>query len=201
VGDTLPVPKNSANVAQALFVQDTANDRISISSGRKLAGVLLSFEGLVDPTMKWPTQSGWSGFWQDTSANTTVAIWLSPARSCCGCGRILSYTGEGRLVKVEAADWSDFEIKTYIVIANGLPANGDVNYSGTINIADVVHLIAFILQGGGCPLDHYAGDLNCDSTCDIRDVVFLLNYIFAGGPVPCHIGGANPSDPVGTVAK
>jgi hypothetical protein len=62
---------------------------------------------------------------------------------------------------------------------------GDANADATVDISDVVYLIAYIFSGGSAPSPWLAGDANCDSTVDISDVVYLIAYIFSGGSVPC----------------
>ncbi len=63
---------------------------------------------------------------------------------------------------------------------------GDANYSGGINISDVVYLINYIFAGGPAPFPiKLAGDANCSSAISISDAVYLISYIFAGGPAPC----------------
>ncbi len=63
---------------------------------------------------------------------------------------------------------------------------GDANGDGSVDISDVVFLIAYIFSGGSAPSPLLAGDANCDSTVDISDVVYLIAYIFSGGSAPCH---------------
>jgi PKD repeat protein len=62
---------------------------------------------------------------------------------------------------------------------------GDANADATVDISDVVYLIAYIFAGGSAPNPLLAGDANCDSTADISDVVYLIAYIFSGGLAPC----------------
>jgi hypothetical protein len=63
---------------------------------------------------------------------------------------------------------------------------GDANGDGSVDISDVVFLIAYIFSGGSAPSPLLAGDANCDSAVDISDVVYLIAYIFSGGSAPCH---------------
>jgi len=63
--------------------------------------------------------------------------------------------------------------------------NGDADGSGTVDITDAVHIIAYIFSGGPAPVPLAAGDTNCDHAVDISDVVYLISYIFSGGPAPC----------------
>jgi hypothetical protein len=64
---------------------------------------------------------------------------------------------------------------------------GDANGDGSVDISDVVYLIAYIFSGGSAPSPLLAGDANCDSTVDISDVVYLIAYIFSGGSAPCAV--------------
>jgi hypothetical protein len=64
---------------------------------------------------------------------------------------------------------------------------GDANADGSVDISDVVYLIAYIFSGGSAPSPLLAGDANCDSTVDISDVVYLIAYIFSGGAAPCAV--------------
>jgi hypothetical protein len=59
---------------------------------------------------------------------------------------------------------------------------GDVDGSGTIDVADVFYLINHLFAGGPAPLR--SGDANGDGVVDIADVFFLINFLFAGGPLP-----------------
>ncbi len=187
VGDTLPVPKNVATSVNATFIQDTATATVTVSSNGMLAGALLHFEGLIEPTMNWPAQPGWAAFWPDSARNMTIGIWLGPSRDCCGTGTMLTYTGKGKLIQADAADWFDSDVKTNIIVAGATPTYGDIDGSGRINIADVMYLINYIFREGSYPIDPYHGDMDCDGSCNIGDAVYLLNYIFASGPAPCGV--------------
>jgi len=62
---------------------------------------------------------------------------------------------------------------------------GDTNFSGGIDIDDVVYLIAFTFSGGPEPMPIAAsGDANGDTEIDIDDITYILAYIFSGGPAP-----------------
>jgi hypothetical protein len=62
---------------------------------------------------------------------------------------------------------------------------GDPNHDGSVDISDVVYLIAYIFSGGSAPSPLLSGDANCDKSVDISDVVYLIAYIFSGGAKPC----------------
>jgi hypothetical protein len=68
-------------------------------------------------------------------------------------------------------------------------ANGSTE-EPTLDIDDVVYIIAYIFSGGPPPTPYPAasGDANCsciEPAVDIDDVVYLIAYIFSGGPPPC----------------
>lgn len=65
----------------------------------------------------------------------------------------------------------------------------DVNASGSVDIDDVVYLIAYIFSGGPAPEPVESGDANCSGGVDIDDVVYLIAYIFSGGNAPCDPDG------------
>ncbi len=62
---------------------------------------------------------------------------------------------------------------------------GDVNASGSMDIADVVYLVNYIFASGPAPDPIESADVNCTGSVDISDVVYMVNYIFAAGPAPC----------------
>ena len=55
--------------------------------------------------------------------------------------------------------------------------DGDVNYDGAVNIADVTALISQVLSGTTTE----AGDLNGDGTVNIADVTALISFVLANG--------------------
>ena len=65
---------------------------------------------------------------------------------------------------------------------------GDANSDSSVDISDVVFLIAHIFSGGKAPADcNYPkgrGDANGDGAADISDVVYLIARVFSGGPAP-----------------
>lgn len=64
-------------------------------------------------------------------------------------------------------------------------ACGDVNGSGSVNIADAVYLINHVFKSGPPPASQYAADVNQDSAVNVGDVIFLINHILKSGPAPC----------------
>ncbi len=64
---------------------------------------------------------------------------------------------------------------------------GDYDGSGSVDIADVVHLIQFIFAQGGPLLDGHNGDVDCDGEPSIADAVYMVAYIFTNGAPPCAL--------------
>jgi Dockerin type I domain len=64
---------------------------------------------------------------------------------------------------------------------------GDLNYDGTVGLADIVYVVNYIFIGGSEPYPYISGDVNCDTKVNIIDVVFLVNYLFRGGSDPGDI--------------
>ena len=73
----------------------------------------------------------------------------------------------------------------YIKITIAEYVCGDADGSGTVDIDDVVYLIAYIFTGGPPPDPLAAGDVDCSESVDVDDIVYLIAYIFSGGPEPC----------------
>lgn len=78
---------------------------------------------------------------------------------------------------------------------------GDVNSDGSFNIADMVHLLNHLFQGGPRPSCADVADVNDDGGVDLADPVFGINYLFSGGPPPPAPGPSvrgfdgTPTDP------
>jgi len=71
---------------------------------------------------------------------------------------------------------------------------GNADGLGSVDIDDVVYLIAYIFSGGPAPEPLAAGDAECSMGVDIDDVVYLIGYIFSGGPPPCDPDDDGPPD-------
>jgi hypothetical protein len=64
---------------------------------------------------------------------------------------------------------------------------GDANGDGSVDIGDVVHLVAYLYKNGSPPqCDPMAecGDVNSDGVINIGDVLYLVNYLYRSGPPP-----------------
>ncbi len=61
---------------------------------------------------------------------------------------------------------------------------GDVNSTGSINVSDLVYLVAYSFQSGPAPVCAEEGDVNGSGTINVSDLVYLVAYSFQSGPAP-----------------
>lgn len=59
---------------------------------------------------------------------------------------------------------------------------GDVNLSGTVEIADIVYLVDYMFNDGAAVNPPRVGDFDGNCTIDISDLILLVNYEFNGLP-------------------
>jgi len=81
---------------------------------------------------------------------------------------------------------------------SGTPSSfvrGDGNLDGDIDIADPIHTLAHLFQGGGDFSCADASDSNDDGDVDISDAVYLLVFLFQGGTPPPEPHPAPGPDP------
>jgi hypothetical protein len=60
----------------------------------------------------------------------------------------------------------------------------DVNYDGSVNVADAIYLIGAVFKCWEAPQPYCIADVNGDGAVNIADPVYLISYIFRGGPPP-----------------
>ncbi|MDF1544804.1 MAG: hypothetical protein P1R58_06835 [bacterium] len=61
---------------------------------------------------------------------------------------------------------------------------GDLDGSGSIDIADLTFFVDYLFAGGPPPLTIELADFNGDGSIDIADLTYFVDYLFAGGPPP-----------------
>ena len=61
---------------------------------------------------------------------------------------------------------------------------GDVDYSGSIDVADLTYLVDYLFSGGSAPPCPDQADVNGSGGIDVADLTYLVDYLFAGGPEP-----------------
>jgi len=91
-----------------------------------------------------------------------------------------------------------------VLIASGGESfvRGEVNGSGTTDLADAIAIAQYLFTGGAAPACLDAADVNDSGNIDISDPLYLIIYLFASGPLPpLPFPGAGPDptflDPLG----
>jgi hypothetical protein len=64
---------------------------------------------------------------------------------------------------------------------------GDYDFSGAIDILDIIYLINYLYKEGPAPYPILSADIDCSGLDNILDVVYLINYIYKDGPAPCYL--------------
>lgn len=85
--------------------------------------------------------------------------------------------------------WGDpTEVDTQSVLVAAILQRGDLDFSGAIDISDLVYFVDYAFSGGPAPIPILeAGDFLCDDGIDISDLVALVDYMFTDGdPPPCN---------------
>jgi subtilisin family serine protease len=61
---------------------------------------------------------------------------------------------------------------------------GDADGDESINMLDVLYLIAYLYKGGPVPGSLDAADVNNDGSVDMLDILYLIAYLYKSGPAP-----------------
>ncbi len=61
---------------------------------------------------------------------------------------------------------------------------GDANGDASLDVADLVYLVNYVLRRGPAADPLASGDPNNDCTVDLYDIIYLVNYLFKLGPAP-----------------
>jgi plastocyanin len=132
-----------------------------------------------------------SGVHTTTSDPTSAKSWGSPNLTTTGDNFQLTFSaGDGPGPFPYHCDFHP-TVMLDTIFVSGAPvctSCGDANSDGSVDISDVVFLIAHIFSGGAAPgFCNYAkgkGDANGDGSVDISDAVYLIARIFSGGGAP-----------------
>jgi hypothetical protein len=65
---------------------------------------------------------------------------------------------------------------------------GDINFTGSVDISDLIHFVMYAFQGGPEPLPVLeSANHDCVRGIDIADIIHLVMFMFQGGPdSPCN---------------
>lgn len=67
---------------------------------------------------------------------------------------------------------------------------GDANSDSTVDVADLVFLIGYLLRQSQEPCVCEAADCDSNGSVDTGDIIYMINYLFLDGPAPLE-GGAS----------
>jgi hypothetical protein len=87
---------------------------------------------------------------------------------------------------------------TIVPCCNHDGIRGDVNYDGSLNVADVTYLVAYLKGLGPAPPCFEEGDVNGNGSINVADVTYLVAYLKGLGPAPPPCG-SKASAPAGKV--
>jgi hypothetical protein len=97
--------------------------------------------------------------------------------------------GDTSTIYFAVESWGDPTIiDTQSVLVTAVLQHGDLDFSGEIDISDLVYFVDYAFGGGPAPIPVLeAGDFLCDIGIDISDLVAMVDYMFSGGdPPPCN---------------
>lgn len=61
---------------------------------------------------------------------------------------------------------------------------GDVDASGSIDVADLTYLVDYLFQSGPLPSCSEEADMDADGGVNVSDLTYIVDYLFRGGPPP-----------------
>ena len=175
-------------VDTAHFIQDLSAKTLNMMASDSPSAVYLVFDGNITPAETMLENSEIAYLQQDDT--TRVLIYTAGIISdnfVFGDGLLFHYSGDGYLIRAEAANnYRSYYVNSFEIINTDYIC-GDVNNDSVINISDAIFLINYIFLGGATPIPLEAGEVNCDETVNMADVIYIINYVFRGGNPPCDI--------------
>ena len=122
-----------------------------------------------------------SGTFSDCTAVTSVTCLATTPPNAGGAFASSIYSKATLYVpKSSISAYQDTYPWRQFTMIEGIVDRGDVNNNGTINIADVVELIDYILTDNAGAINMVAADVNYDNIVNIADAVEIIDYILHG---------------------
>ncbi|HOP06037.1 MAG TPA: M1 family aminopeptidase [candidate division Zixibacteria bacterium] len=78
--------------------------------------------------------------------------------------------------------WDEQQFFLHVIEPDLVP--GDIDMSGSLDIADLVYMATYMFQGGPEPPVINLTDVNGSCVLDIADLIYLVEYMFQEGPEP-----------------
>jgi hypothetical protein len=184
-GFELTAVDNDGNGAGTFTITDPVNTQLSDNNPSTARDYVKhtstgTYHGTFDGPVTWMFQ------WTAPGGNSGDVYFHVAGVAADGDGTELGNNVYTASAIVVASECSDPNGSGAVDIGN---ANGSIA-EPTIDIDDVVYIIAYIFSGGPAPTPYpsASGDANCscvEPAVDIDDVVYLIAYVFSGGPPPC----------------
>ncbi len=160
-------------------------DSAIYSGGTRTFDIIIYNTAIVDDIYNliyWDTQ-GWLPM--DTFAiaiasgdSAIVSVDVNPPQGTA--------LGSNSLLTFKAESWGDstvFDIQSRTGQIDLF--RGDVNFTGAIDISDLIFLVEYSFNSGPAPQPVLlSGDFNCSNAVDISDIVTLVDYMFSDGAYP-----------------
>jgi len=84
------------------------------------------------------------------------------------------------LVDDNGSNYSDQgEFTIYVAPTAVIP--GDVDTSGSVNVADLTFIVAYLFQGGSSPLVLNTADVDGSCEINVEDLTYMVEYLFLNG--------------------
>lgn len=92
-------------------------------------------------------------------------------------------------VYCKVISWNDSTVvDSQSVTAITVLQRGDLDFSGTVDISDILYFVDYSFAFGPPPIPvELAADFDCSGTVDVSDLLAMLDYAFISGPAcPCN---------------
>ncbi len=185
VGDTLPLPKLTANDT-AILTQDLLAQTLSLEYEPGLAALFVKFVGDITPTHLFDTsnQIYLTHYYDGTYTRVLIMqSFISLTPFVLSSGPLFSYTGTGNIVEYDLTEWKTGRPPSILVNTNGsccVGKTGNINrdMNDLVDISDLTFLINYLFIGKfplSCP-----NEANVDGagTVDIEDLTRFIDYMF-----------------------
>lgn len=98
---------------------------------------------------------------------------------------VAAFLRENLYLNIHSTAFPSGEIRGQLAAPVGCcTQRGDVDESGTINVADLTFLVNYLFKAGPVPACPEHGDVDASATINVADLTYIVNYLFKGGPAP-----------------
>lgn len=153
-----------------------------------VAGPDLTFNGQVDAFVSRVARDGsvlqLCGYIGGSQVEWSASAAVGPDGNGYTTGEVTSAEFQGFPVQVGPDLTYNMNQDAFVAKIDCCVLRGNVEGSGTVNIADLTYLVAWLFAGGSSPPCRAEADVNDDGNINIADLTYLVTYLFGGGPAP-----------------